>query len=183
MNLSLSGMLWSECLVYLDDIINFGRTFKEHLCHLTSILERLRAVNLKAKLSKCNFLQQQVLYLGHVISPDGIATDPSKTERITYWPTPQNVQEVQQFLGLASYYRRFIRNFAAIARPLHRLTERGKAFKWTIECENAFKLCLRSSPILAFPDFSLPSYWTQMPPNVALEQYCLKFTRMEQNEW
>ena len=137
MNLSLSGMLW----------------------HLTSVLERLRAVNLKAKLSKCNFLQQQVLYLGHVISPDGIATDPSKTERITDWPTPQNVQEVQQFLGLASYYRRFIRNFAAIARPLHRLTERGKAFKWTIECENAFvklKLCLRSSPILAFPDFSLP---------------------------
>ena len=110
MNLSLSGMLWSECLVYLDDIIIFVCTFEEHLCHLTSVLEleRLRAVNLKAKLSKCNFLQQQVHYLGHVISPNGIATDPSKTERITGWPTPQNVQEVQQFLGLVSYYRRFV---------------------------------------------------------------------------
>ena len=159
MNLSLSGMLWSECLVYLDNIIIFGCTFEEHLCHLTSVLERLRAMNLKAKLSKCNFLQQQVLYLGHVIFPDRIATDPSKTERITGWPTPQNVQEVQRFLGLASYYWRFVQNFAAIARPLHRLNERGRAFNWTVECENAFvklKLCLRSSPILAFPDFSLP---------------------------
>ena len=116
-------------------------------------------MNLKAKLSKCNLLRQQVLYLGHVISLDGIAADPSKAERITDWPTPQNVQEVQQFLGLMSYYWRFIQNFAAIARPLHRLTERGRAFKWTVKCENAFvklKLCLRSSPILAFPDFSLP---------------------------
>ena len=83
MNLPLSEMLWSECLVYLDDIIIFGRTFEEHLSHLASILERLREVNLKAKLPKCNFLKQQVCYLGHVISWDGIATDPSRTKRIT----------------------------------------------------------------------------------------------------
>lgn len=80
MNLALSGMLWSECLVYLDDIIIFGRTFEEHLSHLASVLERLREVNLKAKLSKCNFVQKQVLYLGHIISLEGIATDPSKTQ-------------------------------------------------------------------------------------------------------
>ena len=159
MNVTLSGMLWSECLVYLDDIIIFGRTFEEHLSHLASVLERLREVNLKTKLSKCNFLKQRVHYLGHVISSDGITTDPSKTERIINWPTPRNVQEVQQFLGLASYYWRFIQNFAGIAKPLHRLTERGRIFKWTVECENAFaklKLCLRSSPILSFPDFLLP---------------------------
>ena len=158
-NLALSGMLWNECLVYLDDIIIYGHTFEEHLSHLASVLARLQEVNLKAKLSKCNFLQQQVLYLGHVISLDKIATDPSKTEQITDWATPQNIQEVQQFLGLASYYRWFIQNFAGIARPLHRLTERDRAFKWTVECENAFaklKLCLCSSPILSFPDFSLP---------------------------
>ena len=159
MNFALSGMLWSECLVYLDDIVIFGRTFEEHLSHLASVLARLRAVNMKAKLSKCNFLKEQVLYLGHVISPEGISTDPSKTQRITEWPTPKSVQEVQQFLGLAGYYRRFVQNFAGIAKPLQRLTERGRIFKWTIECENAFarlKLLLSTSPILSFPDFSLP---------------------------
>ena len=86
-------------------------------------------------------------------------TGPSKTKRITVWPTPKSVQEVQQLLGLASYYQRFIQNFVGIAKPLHCLTEQGRIFKWTIKCENAFaklKLCLRFSPILSFPDFSLP---------------------------
>ena len=159
MNLTLSGVLWSECLVYLDDIIIFGRTFEEHLSHLLSVLGRLREFGLKAKLSKCNFLQKKVLYLGHIISPEGIVTDPSKTQRIMDWPTPCNFKEVQQFLGLASYYRRFIQKFAEIARPLHRLTERGRDFKWTTECADAFaklKFCLHSSPILAYPDFTLP---------------------------
>ena len=123
MNLTLSGMLWSERLIYLDDIIIFGRTFEEHLSHLASVLERPREVNLKAKLSKCNFLKQQVHYLGHVISSDIIATDPSTTDRITNWLTPINVQEVQLSLGLASYYQSFIQNFVGIAKPLHHLTE------------------------------------------------------------
>ena len=123
MNLALSGMLWSECLVYLDDIVIFGRTFEEHLSHLSSVLARLRAVNMKAKLSKCNFLKEQVLYLGNVISPEGSFTDPSKTQRITEWPTPQSVQEVQWFLGLAGYYQRFVQNFAGIVKPLQCLME------------------------------------------------------------
>ena len=95
------------------------------------------------------FSQKKVLYLGHVISSEGIATDPSKTQRIVDWPTPCSVKEVQQFLGLASYYRRFIQRFAEISQPLHCLTERGRDFKWTTECDNAFaklKLCLHSSP-------------------------------------
>ena len=82
------GILWTECLVYLDDIIIFGHSFKEHLTHLASVL---REVSLKVKPSKCAFLQKQVLYLGHVISSEGIATDPSKTHRITEWPTPRSV--------------------------------------------------------------------------------------------
>ena len=99
------------------------------------------------------------MYLGHIVSPNGVATDPSKTDRIAAWPTPQTVQEVMKFLGLASYYRRFIRKFAEIARPLHRLTEKGRPFKWTTECDTAFaelKLRLCSTPVLTYPDFSLP---------------------------
>jgi len=106
----------TEAIVGLDFL-------EDHLRNLRSVLERLRGVNLKAKPSKCAFFQKQVLYLGHIVSPDGVATDPSKSERIAAWPTPQNVQEVMKFLGLASYYRRFIHKFAEIARPLHRLTE------------------------------------------------------------
>ena len=98
--------------------------------------------------------------MGHIISSEGIATDLSKTQRITEWPTPRSVQEVKQFVGLESYYRRYIQTFASIARPLHRLTERGRPFKWTVECDTAFaklKVYLRSSPTLTFPDFSRPS--------------------------
>ena len=141
----------------------FGRTFEEHLSHLLLVLERLRQFGLKAKLSKCNFLQKKVLYLGHIISPEGIATDPSKTQRIIDWPTPCNVKEVQQFLGLASYYRRFIQRFAEIAWPLHHLTERGRDFKWTTEFADTFaklKFCLHSSPILAYPDLRYLLYNT-----------------------
>ena len=97
--------------------------------------------------------------MGHVISSEGIVTDPSKTQRITEWPTSSSVQEVKQFVGLASYYRRFIQNFASVSRPLHRLTERGRPFKWTVECDTALaklKVYLKSSPILAFPDLSQP---------------------------
>ena len=119
----------------------------------------------KLSIQNATFSSSKYSLPGHVISPDGIATDPSKTEKITDWPTTQNVQEVRQFLGLTSYYQRFIQSFAGIARPLHRLTEQDKAFKWTIECENDFvklKLCLHSSPNLAFPDFSLPFRYLPM---------------------
>ena len=109
--------------------------------------------------SKCSFCQESVSYLGHIVSREGVSTDPEKTAKVTRWPTPTSVQEVQQFLGLASYYRRFVHNFAEIAKPLHRLTERGKEFVWTLEYETAFatlKNRLSSAPILSFPDFSKP---------------------------
>ena len=135
MNLTLSGMLWSECLVYLDNIITFGRSFQEHLSHLASVLERLQELNLKVKLSKCNFLKQQVRYLWHVISSDRIATDPSKKE----WNYQlSDFQKCAWSSTVSGYYQRFIHNFAGIAKPLHRLTEQGRIFKWTVECENAF---------------------------------------------
>ena len=138
MDLTLSRMLWTKCLVYLDDVVIFGRTFGDILKNLESVLRRLRQVSLKVKPSKCAFFHKQVLYLGYIISHDGVAIDPSKTPKIAGWPTPKNVQELQKFLGLASYYRRFIRNFAEITKPLYRLTERGRQFNWTAECDTAF---------------------------------------------
>ena len=141
----------------LDDVIVLGRSFEEHLCTIRSVLEQFRQLGLRLKLSKCDFFQQQVKYLGHIISREGIATDPAKTEKVSKWPTPMSKKETQQFLGLASYYRRFVNDFAHIARPLHRLTERNASFIWTDECQAAIhelrkRLC--STPVLAYPDFS-----------------------------
>ena len=159
MDLTLAGLQWSHCLVYLDDIIVMGRSFEEHLGNLNLVLEWLRDANLKVKPVKCALFQEQVCYLGHIISSKGIATDPSKTSKITKWPIPTTVQQVQQFLGLASYYRKFIKDFATVAKPLHRLTEQGRPFRWTEDCASAFaelKLRLTSAPILTYPDFQLP---------------------------
>ena len=159
MDCVLAGLQWSSCLVYIDDVIIIGRSFEEHLHHLQQVLDRLKSAGLKIQPSKCHFLQREVIFLGHVVSSTGVSPDPSKTSKIKEWPTPKCVQEVQQFLGLANYYRRFIKNFATIAKPLHQTTERRKPFKWTAECEQAFnqlKNCLTTSPILAMPDWSKP---------------------------
>jgi len=159
MDLVLAGVQWTQCLVYLDDVIIIGRDFEEHLHNLSTVLQKLREAGLRLKPSKCSFCQESVSFLGHIVSREGVSTDPEKTAKVTNWPTPTSVQEVQQFLGLASYYRRFVRHFAEIAKPLHRLTERGREFVWTLECETAFatlKNRLSSAPILTFPDFSKP---------------------------
>ena len=159
MDLVLSGLQWAQCLVYLDDIIILGRTFEEHIQNIRLVLQRLREAGLKIKPSKCTFFQQKVCYLGHVISREGIAPDSSKTDKVASWPTPLSTKEVQQFLGFSSYYRRFVQNYATIAKPLHRLTERPNKFVWTTECQTAFdelRSRLVSPPILAHPDFSRP---------------------------
>ena len=159
MDLVLSGLQWSACLVYMDDIIVYGSTFSAHLHNLAAVFARLRQAGLKLQPQKCFLLQKEVNYLGHVVSEQGVSPDPLKTEKVAKWPTPKSVQEVQQFLGLAGYYRRFIKHFAAIARPLHRLTEKNHKFSWTKECQESFeklRLLLTSSPTLAFPNFSHP---------------------------
>ncbi len=115
---------------------------------LREVFTRFRKANLKLKPSKCFLFQQAVNYLGHVVSEDG------KIEAVKHWPTPANVKEVRSFVGFASYYRRFIRSFADIARPLHRLTEKSRDFKWDSDCEKSFetlKRCLQEAPILAYP--------------------------------
>ena len=153
----LAGLQWSSCLVYLDDIIIMGRSFEEHLRNLQQVMERLKQAGLKLQPKKCQFLQHKVNFLGHIISSVGISPDPSKTSKVKEWPRPTSVQETQQFLGLANYYRRFVENFATIAKPLHQLTEKKAPFKWTEQCEQAFNLLkthLTSAPTLALPDWS-----------------------------
>ena len=159
MDLVLRGLQWSQCLVYINDVIIPGRCFEDHLGNLQAVFQRLRQAGLKLQPKKCAFLQRQVNYLGHVVTCDGVAADPTKVEKVATWPTPTTTKEVQQFLGFAGYYRRFVRDFAEIARPLHRLTERTSVFRWTDECQAAFKELrqrLVTAPVLAYPDYSKP---------------------------
>ena len=122
----LRGLQWEKCLVYLDDIIIHGHDFQTALDNLRAVFDRIGAANLKLKPKKCNFFQKRVAFLGHVVTPEGVACDPAKTEAVSNWLTPQTVTEVKSFLGLASYYRRFINGFATIASPLTALTEKGR---------------------------------------------------------
>ena len=150
----LRGLQWRECLVYLDDIIIFGRTFDETLARLSNVFDRIQEANLKLNPSKCALFWEEVKFLGHVVSPKGVQTDPSKIEAVVDWPTPKNASEVRSFLGLASYYRKFVKGFAAIARPLHHLTGKGATFSWGEEAQEAFeklKVALSTAPILAYP--------------------------------
>lgn len=155
MDLILADLQWTTCLVYLDDIIVFGKTFQEHLGRLEQVFRKLHQANLKVKPSKCNLFAKQVSYLGHIISVEGVKADPSKVETVRGWPVPRNQTEVRSFLGLASYYHRFIKGFAEIACPLHQLTEKGRKFHWGEDCQRAFltlKSFLISAPVLAYPD-------------------------------
>jgi len=155
----LRGMQWTECLVYIDDIIIFGRTFLEVLARLRKVLERFRAHKLKMKPKKCDLFKEQVEFLGHIVSAEGIACDPKKVDRVKNWPQPRTVTEVRGFLGLSGYYRRFIQDYSTIAGPLLELTKKGMTFQWSASCERAFealKAALIEAPVLAYPDNEKP---------------------------
>lgn len=158
MEFVLAGLQWQTCLVYLDDVIVYGQEFDEHLERLREVFNRFRQAGLKLKPSKCFLLRPRVPYLGHVISAEGVNTDPAKIEAVKQWPVPSKVTDVRSFLGLASYYWRFIQDFAEIAAPLHRLTAKSmEKFKWTPECDEVFRVLkekLVSAPVLAFPCFT-----------------------------
>ena len=155
----LAGLQWSTCLVYLDDIIVFSSTFEEHQCRLKDVFTRLREADLKLKPQKCRLLRESVPFLGHVISKDGVSTDPAKVETVSNWPVPVTKTELRSFLGLASYYRRFIPGFVSIAAPLHQLLTvgNGKYFVWNEACDHAFLDLKRlvKAPVLSFPRFHL----------------------------
>ncbi len=151
----LKGLQWETCLVYLDDVVVFAQEFDQAIDRLDTVFSRLEAAGLKLNPNKCNLFQKEVAYLGHVVSENGIATDPEKISAVESWPIPRCVTELRSFLGTCSYYRKFILGYANIARPLHILTEKNRVFIWTAEAQEAFdklKVALTSSPILAYPN-------------------------------
>ena len=146
-------------MCYLDDIILTGSTEAEHLATLATVLERLRSHGFRLKRQKCSFLQPSVEYLGHVVDAQGLHTTRGKQQAMADAPTPTNLTELRSFLGLVNYYGRFISNLATRLQPLTQLLHKGESWKWTVECETAFrdiKAVLSSSQVLAHYDPSLP---------------------------
>ncbi|KAK3090231.1 hypothetical protein FSP39_010232 [Pinctada imbricata] len=157
-------------LIYLDDILIFGRTYQETLERLDMVLTRLAKFNLKVNPDKCQMFKEKLRYLGHVISKEGMMPDPDKTLAVADWTRPKSETELRGFLGLAGYYRRFVRDLAKIASPLHQLlkgsckkSKQKKASsqikEWDEKCETSFqklKECLTSAPLLGHPDFHKP---------------------------
>eukprot|EP01018_Ginkgo_biloba_P018976 Gb_14609 [translate_table: standard] len=144
--------------VYLDDIIVYSKTMKEHIQHLELMLQRLVDNRLYAKISKCEFAKPSIEYLGHIISKDDIQMDPTKIQAVVDWPTPKTLKKLRGFLGLAKFYRRFMKNFSTIAAPLTNLMKKD-AFQWSSEADRAFqniKDALTKAPVLTTPDFQKP---------------------------
>ncbi|GFU62540.1 retrovirus-related Pol polyprotein from transposon opus [Nephila pilipes] len=138
-----------------DDIIIVGQDFEEQLNNQRKVLEKLKQANLKLNPAKCSLFRREVSYLGLIISAEGVRTDLRKVAAVKEWSQPRNVHELRSFLGLCTYYRRFVKGFSLIARPLHRLTEHKRPFVWSEECEVAFtslKEASTSAPILSYPD-------------------------------
>ncbi len=170
----LGDQHFQSLLLYLDDVVVFSSSFEQHLSRLKLVLSRFRECGLKVKWSKCSLFQRQVSYLGHVISAEGVATDPEKTRVVAQWPRPGTVTELKSFLGFAGYYRRFVEKFSQLAAPLHALAalatpKAGKSKTarvslgelWGSECESAFQVLkekLVTAPVLGYADFTKPFY-------------------------
>ena len=161
----LGDLHLSWCIIYLDDIIIFSKNPDDHITRLEGVFEKLAEAGLKLKPSKCEFFKARLKYLGHVVSPQGIATDPAKIEAILRWPRPKTVTDVRSFTGFTNYYRKFIKGYAKVARPLHELTSgenakrKNKPVEWNERHQESFealkKLC-SECPVLAYADYSKP---------------------------
>lgn len=154
MEVAMSGLQWNTCLIYLDDLIIFSFDPVSHAVRLRAVLERVRDSGLKLKPAKCSLFQSEVKFLGHVISDKGILPDPDNVQRLADWPRPLSVREVRAFLGLGNYYRRFVKGYSQLVRPLTELTKKDHTFNWTEDCEEAFqrlKEVLMGPEIMAYP--------------------------------
>ena len=161
MNTILRDGLDRFVLVFLDDILIYSRTIEEHERHIRAVLDRLRAEKFFGRIKKCDFYQTEVEYLGFDVGADGVKPSVSKVRAVAEWPTPTSVKDVRSFLGLASFYRKFIRHFSEIAAPLTDLTKKGRAEVWSPEVwgekeDTAFtnlKMAMVTAPLLQLPDF------------------------------
>ena len=157
MNHVLRKFIGRFVVVYFDDILVYSHTESEHCDHLRQVLQVLREAKLYGNLEKCIFAKDKVIFLGYVVSKNGVAVDVSKIESVQNWPTPINVSQVRSFLGLAGFYRRFVRDFSTIAAPMNDLTKKGVPFEWGAAQQDAFdrlKQLLTSAPLLALPNFA-----------------------------
>jgi hypothetical protein len=159
MQLLFKDQLDDFVIVFLDDILIFSKNYADHVKHVEKVLSILKENKLYAKESKCEFFKERVSFLGHVISADGVSMDESKVSAIKDWPVPASVHDVRSFLGLAGYYRKFVKDFSKIASPLSELMKKDNSFKWTSLTQASFeqlKLAVSSAPVLILPDPSLP---------------------------
>jgi hypothetical protein len=155
MNKVLMEELDKFVIVFIDDILIYSKSREDHEHHLQIVLERLRAHQLYAKLSKCEFWLEKIAFLGHILTAEGIEVDPSKVEAVSKWKQPTSISEVRSFLGMAEYYRRFIKGFSSIARPMTELLKKDNKFVWTLKCEESFQIIkkkLTTAPVLTLPD-------------------------------
>lgn len=167
----LRDLIGKCCLVYMDDIIIFSTSLQEHLVNLSRVLQALEKVNLKIQLDKSEFLKREVAFLGHIVTDEGVKPNPNKIETIKKWPVPSNQKELKGFLGLLGYYRRFIRDFAKITKPLTAQLRNGENVEHTPLFLKTFETCknlLTSSDVLQYPDFSLPFILTTDASNFAI---------------
>ena len=153
MELVLQGLQWETCLIYIDDIIVFSTDFDEHMSRVRQVFSRLQAAGLKLRPEKCETLQEEVTFLGHV-SATGVKPNPVNIAKVIEWPVPKTAKQVKQFVALGSYYRRFVPNFAKIVRPMVELTRKGQEFAWTETCQNSFerlKKLLVGADVMGYP--------------------------------
>jgi RNase H-like domain found in reverse transcriptase/Reverse transcriptase (RNA-dependent DNA polymerase) len=155
MNDIFHDLLDDYIIVYIDDILIYSKMMESHYQHVEEVLKRLRQHRLYAKRSKCEFGVTQLSFLGHIVSAAGLQVDPSKVDTITKWPIPIQVKDIQSFLGLCNYYRRFIHQFAKVTVPLTRLLHKNVSWQWTSIEQTAFdslKALLTEAPILRMPN-------------------------------
>jgi deoxyuridine 5'-triphosphate nucleotidohydrolase len=161
MDTVLGDYNWKFANVYIDDLNVFSKDFTEHLDHLNKVFCRIRTANLKLNPEKCNFCRKELPFLGHIITDEGISPDPSTIKKIQEFPQPRTIKGLRSFLGLAGYYRKFVKGFSQIAAPLFKLLRNNEHFIWTVDQESAFqqlKQLLTSAPILIYPDFTKKFY-------------------------